>query len=147
MFGAGRGLSVDEAMAVADRHVDRVGLAAHRDSPAGGLTPIEKKLVEIARAVAMRPRLLLLDECMAGMNPRDIDRIVDLILRIREEERIAVVSMVEHIMRAVAGLAERVLVMHRGATLVDEETRVALSDPRVVEVYLGRPPEGSDARD
>jgi branched-chain amino acid transport system ATP-binding protein len=53
--------------------------------------------------------------------------------------------MVEHIMRAVAGLAERVVVLHQGAKLVDEPTREALTDPRVIEVYLGRPPEGADA--
>ncbi len=72
-------------------------------------------------------------------------QMVELIKQIRETEKIAIVSMVEHIMRAVAGLAERVMVMHQGAKLVDEPTKEALSDPRVVEVYLGRPPEGTIA--
>jgi branched-chain amino acid transport system ATP-binding protein len=71
---------------------------------------------------------------------------VALIKRVRDEEDIAIVSMVEHIMRAVAGLAERVVVLHQGAKLVDQPTREALSNPRVIEVYLGRAPEEADAQ-
>lgn len=141
MFGAaGREISVDQAMEMADHYIGLIGLKPHRDKAAGGLTPIEKKMLEIARALAMKPRLLLMDESMAGMNPKDIDQMVDFIKRIRNEEGIAIVALVEHIMRAVAGLAERVLVMHQGAKLVDEPTRQALSDPRVIEVYLGKVP-------
>jgi branched-chain amino acid transport system ATP-binding protein len=146
MFGAaGSEISVDEAMEMADHYIGLIGLADHRDKPAGGLTPIEKKLVEIARALAMKPKLLLMDEAMAGMNPKDIDEMVVFIKHIRETEGIAIVAMVEHIMRAVAGLAERVIVMHQGALLVDEPTKDALTDPRVIEVYLGKPAEEFDA--
>lgn len=146
MFGAaGKEISVDEAMEMADQYIQLIGLKDHRDKPAGGLTPIEKKLVEIARALAMKPKLLLMDEAMAGMNPKDIDEMVAFIKQIRETENIAIVAMVEHIMRAVAGLAERVIVMHQGALLVDEPTREALTDPRVIEVYLGRPTEEMNA--
>ena len=142
MFGAqGSETSVDKAMEMADYYIDLIGLKDHRDKVAGGLTPIEKKLVEIARALAMKPRLLLMDEAMAGMNPKDIDEMVKFIQHIRDTEGIAIVAMVEHIMRAVAGLAERVIVMHQGALLVDEPTKEALTDPRVIEVYLGRPTE------
>jgi branched-chain amino acid transport system ATP-binding protein len=146
MFGAaGSEISVDQAMEMADHYIDLIGLSKHRDKEAGGLTPIEKKLVEIARALAMKPRLLLMDEAMAGMNPKDIDEMVTFIKHIRDTEGIAIVAMVEHIMRAVAGLAERVIVMHQGALLVDEATKEALTDPRVIEVYLGRPAEDIDA--
>jgi branched-chain amino acid transport system ATP-binding protein len=146
MFGAaGSEISVDQAMEMADHYIDIIGLKKHRDKEAGGLTPIEKKLVEIARALAMKPRLLLMDEAMAGMNPKDIDEMVKFIKHIRDTEGIAIVAMVEHIMRAVAGLAERVIVMHQGALLVDEPTREALTDPRVIEVYLGKPAEEMDA--
>lgn len=146
MFGAaGSEIHVDEAMDMADHYIDIIGLKDHRDKPAGGLTPIEKKLVEIARALAMKPKLLLMDEAMAGMNPKDIDEMVAFIKQIRDTEGIAIVSMVEHIMRAVAGLAERVIVMHQGALLVDEPTKEALTDPRVIEVYLGQPAEEFDA--
>jgi branched-chain amino acid transport system ATP-binding protein len=146
MFGAaGSEVSVDEAMEMADYYIDLIGLKDHRDKEAGGLTPIEKKLVEIARALAMKPKLLLMDEAMAGMNPKDIDEMLVFIKHIRETEGIAIVAMVEHIMRAVAGLAERVIVMHQGALLVDEPTKEALTDPRVIEVYLGKPAEEFNA--
>jgi len=98
-------------------------------------------MMEIARALAMRPKLLLMDEAMAGMNPKDIDDLLVFLKRIKEEEGIAIISMVEHIMRAVTGLAERVMVMHQGAKLIDARTEEALTDPRVVEVYLGQPAE------
>jgi branched-chain amino acid transport system ATP-binding protein len=146
MFGAqGKTMSVDACMHMADRYIELVGLTGYSNKPAGGLTPTEKKLVEIARALAMKPKLLLMDEAMAGMNPKDIDQMVELIKHIKQTENIAIVSMVEHIMRAVAGLAERVMVMHQGTKLVDEPTKEALSDPRVIEVYLGHPPEGNIA--
>ena len=97
--------------------------------------------MEIARSLAMRPRLLLMDEALAGMHPRDIDAIVALLRRIKAEERISVIALVEHIMRAVVGFAERVLVMHQGTKLVDAPTAEALRDERVIEIYLGRPAE------
>ncbi|MBW2332473.1 MAG: ABC transporter ATP-binding protein [Deltaproteobacteria bacterium] len=140
MFGTLAGhVNVDDSLEIADRYIKLV-------------TPVEKKMVEIARALAMKPKLLLMDEAMAGMNPKDIDNMVQFIKRIKEEEEIAivsmvehimraVVSMVEHIMRAVVGLAERVMVMNFGAKLVDAKTEEALTDPRVIEVYLGHPPD------
>jgi len=139
-------VNVDNSLEIADRYIDMVGLEAYRDKAAGTLTPVEKKLMEIARALAMRPKLLLMDEAMAGMNPKDIDDMVTFIKKIRKEEKIAIVSMVEHIMRAVAGLAERVMVMNQGAKLIDAKTEEALTNPRVIEVYLGHPPDQSKWR-
>jgi branched-chain amino acid transport system ATP-binding protein len=141
MFGTlARKVTVDDALEIADHYIRLVGLQGHRDNAAGTLTPVEKKLLEMARALAMQPKLLLLDEAMAGMNPRDIDQIVALLKQLKQEEtHLSIIAMVEHIMRAVVGLAERVVVMHQGATLVDAPTAEALSDPRVVEVYLGYP--------
>ena len=145
MFGTLAGeLSVDDSLEIADRYVELVGLEAHRDKEAGTLTPVEKKMMEIARALAMKPKLLLMDEAMAGMHPRDIDEMLKFLKRIRAEEKIAIIAMVEHIMRAVTGFAERVMVMHQGAKLVDAKTEDALTDPKVVEVYLGRPPDESE---
>jgi len=142
MFGTLSGqLNVDESLEISDQILRRVGLEKHRDKPAGMLTPVEKKLMEIARALAMKPKLLLMDEAMAGMHPNDIDEMVSLIRCIAEEENIAIVAMVEHIMRAVIGMAQKVIVLHQGAKLVDAPTKEALKDPRVVEVYLGRPQE------
>ena len=142
MFGTqGHELNVDASLEVADQIIERVDLTAHRDKAAGGLTPVEKKLMEIARALAMKPKLLLMDEAMAGMHPNDIDQMVTFIKRVAEEEHIAIVSMVEHIMRAVVGMAEKVIVLHQGQKIVDAPTKEALENPRVVEVYLGRAPE------
>ena len=142
MFGRLSGkINVDQSMKLADEIIDRIGLEQHSDKPAAMLTPVEKKLMEIARALAMKPRLLLMDEAMAGMHPKDIDQMVALIRDIAREDKIAVVSMVEHIMRAVVNLAERVIVLHQGQKIVDAPTKEALEDPRVVEVYLGRPEE------
>ncbi len=142
MFGTLSGeISVDESLKMADHTIELVGLQEHRDKAAGSLTPVEKKMTEIARALAMKPRLLLMDEAMAGMHPNDIDEMVAFIKRIAREEKIAIVAMVEHIMRALVNMAEKVVVLHQGAKLVDAPTQEALADPRVVEVYLGRPAE------
>jgi branched-chain amino acid transport system ATP-binding protein len=142
MFGTLSGkVSVDESLEIADQTIERVRLQEHREKPAGTLTPVEKKLMEIARALAMKPKLLLMDEAMAGMHPNDIDQMVAFIKQIAVEEKIAIVSMVEHIMRAVVGMAEKVIVLHQGSKIVDAPTKEALEDPKVVEVYLGHPPE------
>jgi branched-chain amino acid transport system ATP-binding protein len=140
MFGTLSGkVSVDESLEMADRYIELVGLQDNRNKEAGSLTPVEKKLMEIARALAMRPKVLLLDEAMAGMHPRDIDDMVGFLKKIKEEEHIAIVAMVEHIMRAVVGFAERVMVMHQGKKLIEAPTAEALKDPGVIDVYLGRP--------
>ncbi len=142
MFGTLSGkVNVDESLEIADQTIERVGLKEHRNKQAGTLTPVEKKLMEIARALAMKPKLLLMDEAMAGMHPNDIDQMVAFIKQVAEEDKIAIVAMVEHIMRAVVGMAEKVIVLHQGAKLVDAPTKEALEDPKVVEVYLGRPSE------
>ena len=142
MFGTlSNKVNVDESLEIADQTIERVGLKEHRNKQAGTLTPVEKKLMEIARALAMKPKLLLMDEAMAGMHPNDIDQMVAFIKQVAEEDKIAIVAMVEHIMRAVVGMAEKVIVLHQGAKLVDAPTKEALEDPKVVEVYLGRPSE------
>jgi len=138
MFGTLSGkVTVDESLEIADRYMELVGLTPNRDKEAGALTSVEKKLMEIARALAMSPKLLLLDEALAGMHPKDIDEMVVFLKRIKEEENVTIMAMVEHIMRAVVGFAERVMVMHQGKKLVDAPTAEALDDPRVIDVYLG----------
>lgn len=147
-FGSLMGkIGESEALEIADYYLSKVGLIEKGNKVANTLTPIEKKLVEISRALAMKPRLVLLDEAMAGMNPKDIDNVVDIINKIYEEEKISIVSMVEHIMRAVVNFAERVVVMDQGKKIVDAPTQEALNDQRVIDVYLGRfALEGKDVR-
>ena len=146
MFGTkGKELNVEDSLGVADETIDLVGLQAHRNKPAKILTPVEKKLMEIARALAMKPKLLLMDEAMAGMHPGDIDNMVSFLKDIAYKENIAVVAMVEHVMRAVVGMAEKLIVLDQGAKIVDAPTQEALRDPKVVEVYLGQAPEEEHA--
>jgi ABC-type branched-subunit amino acid transport system ATPase component len=75
---------------------------------------------------------------LAGMHPKDIDEMVAFLKKIKEEENITIMAMVEHIMRAVVGFAERVMVMHQGRKLIEAPTAEALKDQRVIDVYLGR---------
>lgn len=125
-------------MEIADNYLKLVGLWSERDKEARLLTPLQKKLMELARALAMKPKLLLLDEVMAGMNPNDISNIIDLLKKIRVEENIAVVSMVEHLMHAITKFAERVVVMHQGKKLIEGPTLEVLNHPKVIEIYLGK---------
>ncbi len=137
MFGRAK-LDVESALDIADHYLSIVGIEKLAEKEAKLLTPLEKRFMELARALAMKPKLLLLDEVMAGMNPADVDRIIEVIRRVKDEERIAVVSMVEHLMHAITRFAERVVVMHQGKKLVEGKTLDVLNDPRVVEIYLGK---------
>ncbi len=95
-----------------------------------------RKLMELAMVLATRPRLLLLDELMAGLNPGEIQSAARLIRRVRDERGTAV-FWVEHVMEAVMGLAERVVVLHHGRKLAEGSPREVAEDPRVLEAYLG----------
>jgi branched-chain amino acid transport system ATP-binding protein len=137
MFGYAKA-SVDEALEIADEYLRMVGIYDKRDVEAAKLTPLEKRLMEVARALAMKPKLLLLDEVMAGMNPSDIDKLIELLKRVKEEEDISIVSMVEHLMHAITKFAERVIVMHQGEKLLEGPTMEVLNHPKVIEIYLGK---------
>jgi branched-chain amino acid transport system ATP-binding protein len=134
--------NVNGALRLADERLKLVGFYEQRNRPAQELTPVEMKMMEIARALAMNPKLLLLDESMAGMPPREIDTLVQFLKDIKKKEGIAVIAMVEHIMRAVVNFADRVIVMYQGKKMLEAPTAQALSDPRVIDVYLGRESEG-----
>ncbi len=138
LFGTLSGkIDVDSALEIADHYIEVVGLHEKRNDEAERLTAVEKKLLELARALAMKPKLLLLDEVVAGMNPRDVDRVVDLIKRVKEEEEIAVVAMVEHVIPAVMKFAERIMVMHEGRKMVEGPTLEVLRMDEVAMVYFG----------
>jgi len=137
IFNGGRDLKT--AREAAEEALRYVGMYEKRNQPAGKLTFNELRLLELARALAGNPKLLLLDEVMAGLNPREIDDLVQLIRKMAEERGIAAISLVEHRMRAVAQLAHRVIVMHQGKIIAEGPPERALNDPKVVEVYLGRP--------
>lgn len=125
---------------VADRVgtiVDLFGLRDRSSVRVGHLNLQEKKLVEMGRALATRPEVLLLDEPMSGLNPTEIDGSMGLIRRIRDELGITVV-WIEHVMRAIMGVAERVMVLNYGQVIALGAAADVAKDERVIEAYLGR---------
>jgi branched-chain amino acid transport system ATP-binding protein len=113
----------------------RLGLGPLLDRPAAALTVAGRKRLEVARALATEPRLLLLDEVMAGLNPSEVNEIVALIRAVRDAG--VTILLIEHIMQAVAALADRVHVLAEGALIASGTAREIAADPRVIEAYLG----------
>ena len=122
------------------RLLARVGLEAAAARPAGSLSQVDLRRLELARALAARPRLLLLDEVMAGLSTDEVDGVLDLV-RALNAEGVAVV-MIEHIMRAVMGFSERVLCLDAGRVVAEGAPAAILEDPRVRRIYLGDAADG-----
>jgi branched-chain amino acid transport system permease protein len=125
-----------EARRGAEEHLDVVGLTAQADALPHEINLHQRQLLELARALATRPTLLLLDEVLAGLNPAEVDEAVNVLRRIREGG--ATILMVEHVMRAVTDLADRVVVLDQGTKLADGAPDVVMNDPAVARAYLGR---------
>lgn len=124
-----------EAEARARAVLEEVGLASRSDQLAGGLTLAARKRLEVARALATEPILLLLDEVMAGLNAVEIDEFVDLVRRINR--RGVTVVLIEHVMQAVMTLSERIIVLSYGERIAEGPPEAMASDPAVIEAYLG----------
>jgi ABC-type branched-subunit amino acid transport system ATPase component/ABC-type branched-subunit amino acid transport system permease subunit len=117
--------------------IEFVGLGSRQDVLAGALTLQDRKLLEFARALATGPELLLLDEVMAGLNQREQERVAQTIRRIRD--RGVTVLIIEHVMRAVMGLSDRLLVLDHGLVMTEGLPEVVAHDERVIAAYLGAP--------
>jgi ABC-type branched-subunit amino acid transport system ATPase component len=137
LFGSGDGrISEAEATRRAERALGFVGLDGHGDDEVGTLNLHQQRFLELARALAGRPRLLLLDEVMAGLNDTELQASIDMVRAARDELGVTVI-WVEHVMKAVMSLAERVVVLHFGQILVDGTPEAAMRDPEVVAAYIG----------
>jgi len=135
-FGAGERAITEEAM----DHLRALGLFTRRTEPAGSLPYGEQRRLEIARALAAQPRLLLLDEPAAGMNPAEIEEMMQLIHGIRERFDLAVL-VIEHHMQFVMGICERIAVLDFGVKIAEGTPKEVQRNPLVLQAYLGEPLE------
>jgi branched-chain amino acid transport system ATP-binding protein len=135
LFGGARP-SVAEAMEVARQQLEFTGLAALAERPASALTLAGRKRLELAKSMAMAPKILMLDEVNAGLNSSEIDGALRLIRQIAE--RGITILIIEHLMKVVMSLAERVLVLHHGQLIAEGSPTEIIRNSKVVEAYLGQ---------
>jgi len=137
MIGAfARTANVEQASEIAAESIRNVGLESKESALASGLTLPDRKMLELARAIAARPKLLLLDEVMAGLRPLETDRIVEIVRALKESG--VTVLLIEHVMRVVVALADRIIVLHHGEKLAEGLPSEIGANPKVIESYLGR---------
>jgi len=134
-FGSPNRVSGADAAREASQALEFVGLSAMSATPIKDLTLVDQKRVEVARALATKPELLLLDELMAGLNPAEVSEAMELVTRIRDTG--ITIFMVEHVMKAIMGICERIMVLHHGEKIAEGTCNEVSCDKRVIDVYLG----------
>jgi branched-chain amino acid transport system ATP-binding protein len=134
-FGAATHVSGGDAAGEASRALEFVGLSAMAQYPIQDLTLANQKRVEVARALATGPELLLLDELMAGLNPAEVSEAMELVRKIRD--RGITVFMVEHVMKAIMGISGRVMVLHHGEKIAEGTCNEIARNKKVIDIYLG----------
>jgi ABC-type branched-subunit amino acid transport system ATPase component len=138
MFGVGRGVAGErEARQRALESLAFVGLAERAEQPVSNLNLHQLRFLELAKAIAGQPKVLLLDEVMAGLNEAELTASVEIVRRVRDTLGVAIL-WVEHVMSAVIQLAERAIVLDFGRILAEGAPEVVMRDPQVVDAYLGR---------
>jgi branched-chain amino acid transport system ATP-binding protein len=131
----GKGLSLHRAWEEAMSILEKVGLAQVADKPAGSITVAMRRRLELARCLATDPKVILLDENMAGLTPAEIESVLQLLRRLNAEGLSLVV--VEHIMQAVMGISHRVMVLDYGQKIAEDEPAAVVANKQVIEAYLG----------
>lgn len=135
MFGRGKSTSARDATEEATKLLDFVGLSEMRGIPAKDLKLANQKRLEVARALATKPDLLLIDELMAGLNPTEVAEAMELVTRIRDQG--ITVFMIEHVMKAIMNICDRIMVLHHGEKIAEGTPEEIATSETVVEVYLG----------
>jgi branched-chain amino acid transport system ATP-binding protein len=134
-FGRGSRIASKDAAKEVEELLEFVGLAEAEAIPAKDLTLANQKRLEVARALATRPELMLLDEMMEGLNPTEVSRAMELVRRIQENG--VTVIMIEHVMKAIMNVCGRIMVLHHGAKIAEGTPQEISSDKTVIEVYFG----------
>jgi len=134
-FGMSPGMSSKDAVREATELLEFVGLSEVKEIPAKDLTLANQKRLEVARALATNPELLLLDEMMAGLNPTELAQAMELVARIRDKG--ITIIMIEHVMKAIMNVCERIMVLHHGAKIAEGTPQEIATSETVIKVYLG----------
>jgi len=135
-FGTSTGMSSADATREAMESLEFVGLSAMRGTPAKDLTLANQKRLEVARALATRPELLLLDELIAGLNATETAQAMELVTKIRD--RGITILMIEHVMKAIMSVCNRIMVLHHGEKIAEGTPKEIANNQTVIEVYLGK---------
>ena len=141
LFGRNHVLSVRRAKAKSTEALEFAGLLSKRDALAGSLTLAEQRRLELARALAANPKLLMLDEVMAGLNHTEIAEELELLKKLNKEKEITLL-VVEHVIKAMTQLCERIVVVNHGEKLAEGTPNEVVNNPEVIKAYLGEKKAG-----